>query len=122
MPSEAGQPFLPESLALAAGALAGMISWLDGPSEGLLRIGREQGFLPPFFQKTDRHGFEIRIIAAQGTAITLIALLYALIPTGSANPIGRYRTNGRSRGPRNPAPDSRPRALTMRIRQLPYMQ
>src|SRR5579859_7343013 len=25
----------------------GMISWLDGPSEGLLLIGRQQGFLPP---------------------------------------------------------------------------
>jgi glutamate:GABA antiporter len=68
------------AIALAVGALAGMISWLDGPSEGLLRIGREQGFLPPFFQKVDRHGFEIRIIAAQGTVITLIAVLYAFIP------------------------------------------
>ena len=68
------------AIALAVGALAGMISWLDGPSEGLLRIGREQGFLPPFFQKVDGHGFEIRIIAAQGTVITLIAVLYAFIP------------------------------------------
>ena len=68
------------AIALAVGALAGMISWLDGPSEGLLRIGRQQGFLPPFFQKVDGHGFEIRIIAAQGTVITLIAVLYAFIP------------------------------------------
>ena len=30
------------AIALAVGALAGMISWLDGPSEGLLRIGCEQ--------------------------------------------------------------------------------
>jgi amino acid transporter len=68
------------AIALAAGALAGMIAWLDGPSEGLLRIGREQGFLPPYFQKVNGQGIEVRIIAAQGAVITLIALLYAFIP------------------------------------------
>jgi glutamate:GABA antiporter len=71
------------AIALAVGALAGMIAWLDGPSEGLLRIGREQGFLPPYFQKVDSHGIEVRIIAAQGVVITLIALLYAFIPSVS---------------------------------------
>jgi glutamate:GABA antiporter len=71
------------AIALALGALAGMISWLDGPSEGLLLIGRQQGFLPPFFQKTDRHGVEVRIIAAQGVVITLIAVLYAFVPSVS---------------------------------------
>ena len=34
------------AIALAVGALAGMISWLDGPSEGLLLIGRRHG-VPP---------------------------------------------------------------------------
>ena len=71
------------AIALAVGALAGMITWLDGPSEGLLRIGREQGFLPPYFQKVNRQGIEVRILAAQGTVITLIALLYAFIPNVS---------------------------------------
>ncbi|MFI5068607.1 MAG: amino acid permease, partial [Streptosporangiales bacterium] len=68
------------AIALAIGALAGMISWLDGPSEGLLEIGRQQGFLPPYFQQVDGHGFEVRIIAAQGAVITVIAVLYAFIP------------------------------------------
>jgi amino acid transporter len=71
------------AIALAVGALAGMISWLDGPSEGLLLIGRQQGFLPPYFQKVNGHGIEVRIIAAQGVVITLIALLYAFIPSVS---------------------------------------
>jgi amino acid transporter len=71
------------AIALALGALAGMLSWLDGPSEGLLRIGREQGFLPPYFQKVNSQGVEVRIIAAQGAVITLIALLYAFIPSVS---------------------------------------
>ncbi len=72
------------AIALAVGALAGMISWLDGPSEGLLRIGREQGFLPPYFQRVNGKGIEVRILAAQGTVITVIALLYAFIPSVSS--------------------------------------
>src|SRR6516225_421376 len=71
------------AIALAVGALAGMLSWLDGPSEGLLRIGREQGFLPPYFQRVNGHGIEVRILAAQGAVITVIALLYAFLPSVS---------------------------------------
>jgi amino acid transporter len=69
------------AVALAVGALAGMIAWLDGPSEGLLRIGREQGYLPPYFQRVNRAGIEVHILAAQGVVITVIAALYAFIPT-----------------------------------------
>ncbi len=69
------------AVALAVGALAGMIAWLDGPSEGLLRIGREQGYLPPFFQKVNRQGIEVHILSAQAVVITVVALLYAFIPT-----------------------------------------
>jgi len=71
------------AIALAVGALAGMMAWLDGPAEGLLDIGREQGYIPPYFQKTKRKGVEIRILAAQGAVITVIGLLYALVPTVS---------------------------------------
>jgi amino acid transporter len=68
------------AIALAIGALAGMMAWLDGPSEGLLRIGREQGFLPPYFQKVNRNGIELHILTGQAMVITVIALLYAFIP------------------------------------------
>ena len=68
------------AIALAIGALAGMMAWLDGPSEGLLRIGREQGFLPPFFQKVNGKGIAMRILTGQAIVITVIALLYAFIP------------------------------------------
>jgi glutamate:GABA antiporter len=71
------------AIALAVGALAGMISWLDGPSQGLLDIGRQQGYLPPYFQKVNRQGIEVRIITAEGVVITLIAVLYAFIPSVS---------------------------------------
>jgi glutamate:GABA antiporter len=69
------------AIALAAGALAGILAWLDGPSEGLLKIGRQRGFLPPYFQRVNRQGIEVRILAAEGIVITIIALLYAFIPS-----------------------------------------
>ncbi len=71
------------AVALAVGALAGMLSWLGGPSEGLLRIGREQGFLPPYFQKVNANGIEMHILTAQATVITVIALLFAFLPSVS---------------------------------------
>ncbi|MBV8386197.1 MAG: amino acid permease [Acidimicrobiia bacterium] len=71
------------AVALAVGALAGMLAWLGGPSEGLLRIGREHGYLPPYFQKANPKGTEVHILAAQGTVITIIAVLYAFIPSVS---------------------------------------
>jgi glutamate:GABA antiporter len=71
------------AIALAGAAFAGMLTWLDGPSEGLLRIGRERGFLPPYFQKVNGQGIEVRILTAQGAVITFIALLYAFIPSVS---------------------------------------
>jgi amino acid transporter len=69
------------AIALAVGALAGMLAWLDGPSEGLVRIGREQGYLPPYFQKVNSQGIELHILGAQAIVITIIALLYAFIPS-----------------------------------------
>jgi amino acid transporter len=72
------------AIALALGALGGMMAWLDGPSEGLLRIGREQGYLPPYFQTVNREGVEVRILGAQGIVITIIALLFAFIPSVSS--------------------------------------
>jgi amino acid transporter len=72
------------AVALAVGALAGMMAWLDGPSEGLLKIGREQGYLPPYFQRVNDEGIQLHILAAQGVVITIIGLLYALVPTVSS--------------------------------------
>jgi len=72
------------AIALAVGALAGMLAWIDGPSEGLVRIGREQGYLPPYFQEVNDHGIEVHILTAQAVVVTLVALLYAFVPTVSS--------------------------------------
>lgn len=54
--------------------------WLDGPSKGLLLIGRQQGYLPPVFQRVNASGIQQNILVAQGIVVTVVALMYALVP------------------------------------------
>ena len=68
---------------LVVASVSGLVDWLTGPSTGLLHIGRERGYLPPFFQKVNGSGVQVRILVAQGIVITLIGLLYALVPNVS---------------------------------------
>jgi glutamate:GABA antiporter len=70
-------------LGLVIASLSGLLDWLTGPSTGLARIGRERGYLPRYFQQQDANGTAFRILVAQGIVITLIGLLYALVPTVS---------------------------------------
>ena len=72
------------ALALVAASLSGMSAWLAGPSKGLLKIGAEQGYLPPYFQKLNAEGIQVNILVAQGVVTTIIGLLYAFLPSVSS--------------------------------------
>jgi amino acid transporter len=69
---------------LVAASLGGMLTWLAGPSKGLLLISRQEGYLPPFLQRLNRHGVQQNILVTQGLVTTVIALGYALIPDVSS--------------------------------------
>ncbi|WP_278264758.1 APC family permease [Nocardia sp. AG03] len=71
-------------IALVAAALGGMLTWLAGPSKGLLLIGRSEGYLPPILTKLNKHGVQQNMLVAQGVFTTFIALLYAFIPNVSS--------------------------------------
>ena len=71
------------ALGLVVASVSGLLDWLTGPSTGLLAIGRERGYLPPFFQKVNSNDVQVRILVTQGIVITLIGVLYALVPTVS---------------------------------------
>ncbi|MFJ1708219.1 APC family permease [Kitasatospora sp. NPDC088346] len=72
------------AFALCAASLGGMLTWLAGPSKGLLLISRQEGYLPPYLQKLNKHGIQQNILVTQGLLTTVIALLYALIPNVSS--------------------------------------
>ncbi|AHH15399.1 amino acid permease family protein [Nocardia nova SH22a] len=69
---------------LVAAALGGMLTWLAGPSKGLLLIGRSEGYLPPVLTRVNKHGVQQNMLVAQGIFTTVLALLYAFIPNVSS--------------------------------------
>ncbi|MGQ4435648.1 MULTISPECIES: APC family permease [unclassified Streptomyces] len=68
---------------LVSASLGGMLTWLAGPSKGLLEISRSEGYLPPFLQKLNKFGVQQNILVTQGVVTTVIALGYAFIPNVS---------------------------------------
>ena len=53
------------AVALAFGVLAGVLTWVAGPSKGIFAVGKA-GYLPPFFQKTNKLGVQKNILFVQG--------------------------------------------------------
>ena len=67
------------AIALAFGVLAGVLTWVAGPSKGILAVG-QAGYLPPFFQKTNKAGVQRNILIVQGCAVTVLSLLFVVMP------------------------------------------
>ena len=68
------------AIALAFGVLAGVLTWVAGPSKGIFAVGKA-GYLPPFFQKTNGNGVQKNILYLQGIAVTLLSLLFVVMPS-----------------------------------------
>ena len=68
------------AIALVFGVLAGVLTWVAGPSKGIFTVGRA-GYLPPFFQKTNSNGVQRNILLVQGGLVTLLSLLFVVMPS-----------------------------------------
>lgn len=68
------------AIALAFGVLAGVLTWVAGPSKGIFAVG-QAGYLPPFLQKTNKAGVQKNILLIQGLAVTLLSLLFVVMPS-----------------------------------------
>ena len=68
------------AIALAFGVLAGVLTWVAGPSKGIFAVGKA-GYLPPFFQKTNEIGVQKNILYVQGAAVTVLSLLFVVMPS-----------------------------------------
>ncbi len=71
------------SALIAAGALASVITWIAGPSKGLLAAA-ETGLLPPVLQKRNKAGIQSGILMLQGTIVTILAAIFVIVPNVSA--------------------------------------
>ncbi len=63
---------------VAFGAFAGVLSWMTGPSRGLL-LTAQQGEIPPFLAKTNKNGVQVNILLVQGIIVTILAGLYFIM-------------------------------------------
>ncbi len=72
-----GVPWVTSIIGILAafGVLAGVTSWIAGPSRGLLWTAKE-GVLPPFWSKTNANGVQINILIVQGCIVTVLSSLY----------------------------------------------
>ena len=68
------------AIALVFGVLAGVLTWVAGPSKGIFAVGRA-GYLPPFFQKTNKEGVQRNILLVQGVIVTILGLLFVVMPS-----------------------------------------
>ena len=68
------------AIALAFGVLAGVLTWVAGPSKGVFAVG-QAGYLPKFFQKTNKNGVQKNILYVQGAIVTVLAFLMVLMPS-----------------------------------------
>ena len=67
------------SALLLIGALAGSLSWVAGPSRGLLNVG-QLGYLPPSLQRQNRAGVQAPIMLVQAVIVTVLSVLFVVIP------------------------------------------
>ena len=68
------------AIALMLGVLAGVLTWVSGPSKGIFSVGKA-GYLPPVFQKENSHGVQRNILLIQGCIVTLLSLLFVVMPS-----------------------------------------
>lgn len=71
------------AILLVFGAFGGVITWISGPSRGLLEVGKK-GYLPPFFQKTNKNGVQVRILVVQGIIVSILSLAFVFMPSVSS--------------------------------------
>jgi putative glutamate/gamma-aminobutyrate antiporter len=71
------------AIALMFGVLAGVLTWVAGPSKGIFTVGKA-GYLPPFFQRSNKRGVQRNILIVQGIIVTLLSLLFVVMPSVQA--------------------------------------
>lgn len=73
--------FLPIiTVMLLIGTLGSMINWIVSPARGLLAAAKK-GYFPLWLQKENQHRIPTSLLILQGTVVSLLCLLFILIPT-----------------------------------------
>lgn len=65
---------------IVLGGLSAVGAWIIGPTKGLM-VATEDGSLPSFLGYTNKHGVPIAILLTQAIIVSLLCLLFILLPT-----------------------------------------
>lgn len=71
------------ALMAAAGAFGQLSTWVLGPSTAMLQVAKN-GFMPRWWHKTNDAGVPVRFVFVQATMISLVALIYVVVPAVNA--------------------------------------
>lgn len=72
------------AFAIVFGAIASIISWISGPSRGLLHAAQDDT-LPAYFKKTNAKGAQEGILIIMGVIVTVLAGFYVIFPHDSVS-------------------------------------
>lgn len=65
---------------ILVGSFGGMINWIISPSKGLLQAAQD-GYLPQFLQKENKHGVAKNLLILQAVLVSLTCLAFLLMPS-----------------------------------------
>lgn len=65
---------------LALGVLGSVVTWIAGPNTGVLAIAKA-GYLPRWFQKTNKHGMGSHLMLTQAVIVTILAITFVIMPS-----------------------------------------
>jgi glutamate:GABA antiporter len=68
------------TLMLVIGSLGGIISWVVSPIKGLGQAA-QHGFLPPFFEKHNKHGVPQNLLLTQAGLVSVVCLIFLFFPS-----------------------------------------
>lgn len=78
------QPLMPVMVVLLLlGSLGGMVNWIISPAKGLL-LAADNGFLPHWLYRLNRHGVASRILLLQAVLVTLLCSGFLLFQSVNA--------------------------------------
>ena len=67
------------AICIALGALGGVSTWAAGPCRGLLAAA-QNGDLPPFMHKSNKHNMPVVVMIIQASIVTVLAILFVFMP------------------------------------------
>lgn len=68
------------ALMILLGTLGGIVSWVISPARGLLQAA-QSGYLPKFFQQTNKHGVARNLLLVQAAIVSVVCLTFLLMPS-----------------------------------------